>query len=914
MKNVSNEFINLSKKIKIQNLNLTINDGELTVQEVHFMPVNLFNAIPVSRLKARKEVITKELTYSFEGELFKTIMQQIEITVKNASEIKGKNVDFKYGILVNNDFEYVDMGEYYIKDVEDDKNKEELVVTGYDKMLNFMRQFKQSELKLTYPCKMKQLVSKMGEVCGVELYSTDFYNSDLTVDEDFFTAQELTYRDVLEKVAQTTLTTIFIKKNKLYLCKIGDSVQTLDTSFLSNLVIGEKFGPVNALVLGRGSVEDNIESVNQQSIDTNGRCEIRFDENEFVDSKREQMIDGMLEQIKGLECYSIEASNLGILWLEPCDVIIAKDREENEYKTIYLKAKVTINTGISGEMEANIPKTTTTEYKVTTKEERKTLKVERLAKKNEGLIKDIIEETDKNSEKLSKHEQTIDSMKDTLKSQETKIETVENKADTAQSTANTATTKANNAQKTADSNTTKITTTTTKLAEVEKTVDGITQSVSAVEEKVETVETKADNAQSTANTAKTTADNTNKNLTTNYYTKTETNSQIQAKADSITTSVTKEISTAKSEAINSANSSTNNKLKDYTVTSKLGTFIEQNYEHVKLAWNQISEFIQMMIINNNASFAILDKNKEVMMALDKKGQHFYDNGKVFGEMGVKTLENSRYIAFSVDGEYGQSTNDGMAWGVTTKSDNKFFPILFLENFQIAQKDAGDYGGELVLTACDLVLQGIGTGIISGNVKMYGNDLTNGLIFEDTTTNETLLEIIPEGSPLYTYPRIRFLDGAIDFFRNQAGSNTFKIGSSIFTDEDTLIIGTDDNVGSITVHGNVYANNISSDKRIKDNIEDSNVSALELVMKIKHKQFDKKDDKKHYDIGYIAQDMEKIDPNFVLKREKTEYEEERYYINELPIIATLSKAIQEQQKTIEELTKRIEVLEKGVNNE
>lgn len=414
MKKISNEFINLSKKVKIQDLKLTINDGELTVQEVHFMPVNIFNSIPISRLRARKEVIAKELKYSFEGQLFKTIMQQIEITVKNASEIKGKKVDFKYGILVKNEFEYLDMGEYYIKDVEDNKNKEELIVTGYDKMINFMKPFKQSDLQLTYPCQMKQLVKRMGEVCGAELYSTDFFNSELVVEEDFFTVQELTYRDVLEKVAQATLTTIFIKENKLYLCKIEDSVQELDTSFLSNLVIEEEFGPVNALVLGRGSVEDNIESVNQQSINLNGRCEVRFDENEFFDNEREQIIDSMLQQIDGLEYYSFEASNLGLLWLEPCDVITVKDREGSSYKTIYLKASVTINTGIKGEMEASIPETSTTEYKVTTKEEKKALKVERLAKKNEGLIQDIVEEQTETSNKLSQHEQTINGFKDTV--------------------------------------------------------------------------------------------------------------------------------------------------------------------------------------------------------------------------------------------------------------------------------------------------------------------------------------------------------------------------------------------------------------------------------------------------------------------------------------------------------------------
>lgn len=424
-KQVSEQFKELSKKVKQQDLKLSINNGELTVQEIHLMPANIFNAIPLYKLCARKQVIAKELVYSFDGELFKTIMQQVEITVKNASEIKGKNVIFEYGLLVGNEFEYVNMGEYYIKDVEDDKNKEELVVTGYDKMLNFMVAFKQSDLKVTYPCTLKQLLTKMCEVCGVELYSADFYNADITILEDFFTIQQLTYRDVLEKIAQTTETTMFIKDDKLYLCKIGDVVQELDTSYLSELVIGEKFGPVNALVLGRGAVEDNIEAKDQESINNSGRCEIRFDENEFLDTRREELIDNMLEQIKGLEYHACEASNLGLMWLEPCDVIEAKDREGSPYKTIYLSARVTVNTGISGEMEAKIPEVSTTEHKVTTKEQKKALKTERMALKHEGIIRDLVEETTENSQKLTQHEQTIDAITNKVEQIEDVTNTVE---------------------------------------------------------------------------------------------------------------------------------------------------------------------------------------------------------------------------------------------------------------------------------------------------------------------------------------------------------------------------------------------------------------------------------------------------------------------------------------------------------
>ena len=118
----------------------------------------------------------------------------------------------------------------------------------------------------------------------------------------------------------------------------------------------------------------------------------------------------------------------------------------------------------------------------------------------------------------------------------------------------------------------------------------------------------------------------------------------------------------------------------------------------------------------------------------------------------------------------------------------------------------------------------------------------------------------------------------------------------------------DSTGSVTCT-RVYETGTSSDRRIKDNIKDSTTSALELIKKIKHKEFDKRDDGNHYKIGYIAQEMEEIDKNFVVIRseDKEKNIEERYYINELPIIATLTKAIQEQQDQIEELKKEIKEL-------
>ncbi len=197
--------------------------------------------------------------------------------------------------------------------------------------------------------------------------------------------------------------------------------------------------------------------------------------------------------------------------------------------------------------------------------------------------------------------------------------------------------------------------------------------------------------------------------------------------------------------------------------NEFATYLEINSEAVKVAWNKIAEFIQMMIINQNASLAILDDNKKVLMSLDKTGQHFYDSETVFANMGVQKVDGNKFIAFAVPGNYNQSIKDGMAWGITTQSDGKFWPILFIKDFKMASKNAGDFSGQLVLTACDLVLSGDKSGIISGNVKIVGG-LSGEIVFIDKETEDVLLQIIPENSYDSNTPKINILN-AVEFFKN-----------------------------------------------------------------------------------------------------------------------------------------------------
>lgn len=335
---------------------------------------------------------------------------------------------------------------------------------------------------------------------------------------------------------------------------------------------------------------------------------------------------------------------------------------------------------------------------------------------------------------------------------------------------------------------------------------------------------------------------------------------------------------------------------------ELGTKIEQNSEAVKLAWNQISEYIQMMIINGNASFAILDQNKKILAALDRTGQHFYNNDKTM-DIGAFDCYFPSYgniyksLMFALNEK---STNNFMAWGYKTTAENgktTYTPVIYLGG-----NSDDDYGfhieNDIILNFNKIRLK---------KSKIYDNN--DSLCFEI-------------GEDLF-YGDTRDKKEIFSVYKNSIGTKTFRIFGD---DSNPIMIDSSGNFvlasGKIILDNNgnidcvhLYQTGDSSDIRIKSNIKDSSESAIDIINKIHHKEFDKKDDNTHYKIGYIAQEMEQIDKNFVVKKQANKEKgiEERYYMNQLPILATATKAIQEQQAQIEELKKEIETL-KGEKND
>jgi len=102
---------------------------------------------------------------------------------------------------------------------------------------------------------------------------------------------------------------------------------------------------------------------------------------------------------------------------------------------------------------------------------------------------------------------------------------------------------------------------------------------------------------------------------------------------------------------------------------------------------------------------------------------------------------------------------------------------------------------------------------------------------------------------------------------------------------------------------------SSDKRLKENVKDAEVKqAMDLVSQIKMRSFDWKDDKKHQKIGFIADELEELDPNLAVGGGEDENGNMNVKaVDTFYLLGYLVKALQEAND-------RIKVLERRIGNE
>jgi SMC interacting uncharacterized protein involved in chromosome segregation len=102
----------------------------------------------------------------------------------------------------------------------------------------------------------------------------------------------------------------------------------------------------------------------------------------------------------------------------------------------------------------------------------------------------------------------------------------------------------------------------------------------------------------------------------------------------------------------------------------------------------------------------------------------------------------------------------------------------------------------------------------------------------------------------------------------------------------------------------------SDSKLKDNIEDTDRTATDVIGKIQHRQFDWKSSGEHVPLGYVADELQEIIPEAVFEVPQTDGDTIKQ-IDANKIIPYLTKALQESNEKVVQLEQRIEQLEKIV---
>lgn len=114
---------------------------------------------------------------------------------------------------------------------------------------------------------------------------------------------------------------------------------------------------------------------------------------------------------------------------------------------------------------------------------------------------------------------------------------------------------------------------------------------------------------------------------------------------------------------------------------------------------------------------------------------------------------------------------------------------------------------------------------------------------------------------------------------------------------------------------IYTDLITSDIRLKKNIKNSKIKALEAVELMQVRQFDWKKERGgwHQDIGFVADELEKIDPNLALGGGYDENGEmDVKQINTPYLLNYAIKAIQELSVTVKEQSRKIRKLEEKLD--
>ena len=196
-----------------------------------------------------------------------------------------------------------------------------------------------------------------------------------------------------------------------------------------NVKFGQKYGPVNAIVLSRSAEADNIALRDEGSIVLNGLCEIKISENQIMNfNDRDGYLQEIFDELNGLEYYINDFKSTGIGYLDLCDrynVVVG----ENIYSCVMFNDEVIVTQGLEENIFTEMPDESETDYKKVDKTDRKINQAISMVDKQNLIITNLVSQTTQeqalNNERILELTETTNSVQQQITSTQETIEVLQ---------------------------------------------------------------------------------------------------------------------------------------------------------------------------------------------------------------------------------------------------------------------------------------------------------------------------------------------------------------------------------------------------------------------------------------------------------------------------------------------------------
>ena len=246
------------------------------------------------------------------------------------------------GLLVDGAYEWVKMGEYFINDIEIDRNRK---TTKLDLMDGMFKLNREHVTDLTYPAEIRHVIKEICLKTGVKLANE---NMDITSMnyriESIPKEKKMTFRDVLSLATQMLgMSCFFNREGKLEIKELTDSGITItaDSYFMHGLTKSEVEYQIAGITCKKDKETLTVGMRTGRSLEL---------DNLFMS---QAILDNLYHKIKDIRYYPFNLNYQGNLLLNVGEWVTIKTNTDETFKSPVLSQSFTFKGGLRGRISAD---------------------------------------------------------------------------------------------------------------------------------------------------------------------------------------------------------------------------------------------------------------------------------------------------------------------------------------------------------------------------------------------------------------------------------------------------------------------------------------------------------------------------------------------------------------------------------